>query len=195
VQSFPVRGWRWSKVRDARKANLAEVVEQFDDSTWPAVDTGRGEGPLSGNESAVFRTRLRATEGLLTNSSVALQFSRIDEDGWVYVNGQKVGESHDWQETPRFEIKPFLRAGENTIAVAVANRYGPGGINFGVALETRQDPQPPQWRRSVFNGLAELIVQSGRQPGEIKLRATADGLRSATVTLESKSCVLRPHVP
>jgi beta-galactosidase len=195
AQSFPLKEWRWSKVRDAGRANLAEVAERFDDSAWLAVDTGKGEGPLTENESAVFRTRFSATEGMLTNSSVAVRFARIDEEGWVYVNGQKVGESHDWQETPRFDVKPFLRAGENTIAVAVANRYGPGGINIGVALETRQNPPPPQWRRSVFNGLAQLIVQSSKQPGQLKLTATSAGLNSASVTLETKPCVLRPQVP
>jgi beta-galactosidase len=195
VLSLPLREWRWLKVRDARKANLAEAAEQFDDSTWAAADTGSGEGPLTEIESAVFRARLQATDAMLTNSSITLRFGRIDEDGWVYLNGRKVGESHDWQDKPRFEIKPLLRAGENTIAVAVANRYGPGGINLGVALEVRQNPPPPHWRRSLFNGLAQLIVQSTKQPGEIKLRAASDGLRSVTTTLEAKPCVLRPQVP
>jgi beta-galactosidase len=135
------------------------------------------------------------TRELLTNSSVGLCFGRIDEDGWLYVNGKKAGESHDWQDTPRFEIKPLLRPGENTIAVAVANRYGPGGLNLGVSLETRQDPRPPQWRRSVFNGLAQLIVQSTPQHGEIRLTATAAGLTPATLSLEAKPCALRPQVP
>ncbi len=195
VQSFPLKEWRWSKVRDAREPNLKEVAAQFDDSAWPAADVSSGEGPLTENESAVFRARLLATEGMLTNASVELRFSRIDEEGWAYVNGQKVGESHDWQEKPRFDVKPFLRAGENTIAVAVANRYGPGGINLGAALDTRQNLPPPQWRRSVFNGLAQLIVQSSKQPGAIQVTATSAGLNSATLTLETKPCVLRPQVP
>ena len=88
----------------------------------PAVDAARGEGPLHDNESAVFRTRLPVTDGLLTNANIVLRFGRIDEEGWVYVNGHKVGESHDWQDSPRFDIKPFLHAGDNTIAVAVSNR-------------------------------------------------------------------------
>ena len=62
-RSFPLKEWRWSKVRDARTPNLKEVAAQFDDSAWPAVDVSRGEGPLTENESAVFRTRLLATEG------------------------------------------------------------------------------------------------------------------------------------
>jgi beta-galactosidase len=195
VRSSPLTGWRWKQVQSARRGNLPEMREHFDDSSWAVADTSSGEGPLHENESAVFRTQLLITQEMLTNATVTLRFGRIDEDGWVYLNGKKVGESHDWQDTPRFEVKPFLHAGENTIAVAVANRYGPGGINLGVALETRQNPPPPQWRRSAFNGLAQLIVQSTKQAGEIRLRASSDGLRSATATLEARPCELRPQVP
>jgi beta-galactosidase len=53
----------------------------------------------------------------------------------------------------------------------------------------------PQWSRSLFNGLAQIIVQSTRDAGEFKLTATADGLAPATATAQTQSCVLRPSVP
>ncbi len=43
-----------------------------------------------------------------------------------------------------------------------------------------QDP----WTRSVFNGLAQVIVQSGRQPGALELQAASDGLRGFAVVIE-----------
>ena len=52
-----------------------------------------------------------------------------------FVNGQLAGESHDWQVPAVFDLKPFRHPGENTIAVAVANWGGPGGLNKGVTLE------------------------------------------------------------
>jgi beta-galactosidase len=195
VRSFPVAGWRWSKVPSARRANLAEENEQFDDSGWATADVTIGHGPLAENENAVFRTRLPATEDLLTNTAVVLRFGRIDDEGWVYVNGSKVGECHDWQSTPAFDVKRFLHPGENTIAVALASNAGSGGINLGVDLETRQPPSTPQWQRSVFNGLAQLIVQSTQQPGDIKLTATAEGLKPVTLTLQARPCTLRPQLP
>jgi beta-galactosidase len=39
--------------------------------------------------------------------------------------------------------------------------------------------------RSVFNGLAQLIVQSKMQPGEIRVSASSPGLQSASVTIQS----------
>ena len=53
----------------------------------------------------------------------------------------------------------------------------------------------PQWSRSLFNGLAQIIVQSTRDAGEIKLTATADGLTPATTVVKTQPCVPRPFVP
>jgi beta-galactosidase len=119
----------------------------------------------------------------------------IDEDGWVYVNGQKSGESHDWQSPPVFDLKPFLHAGENTIAIGVANWDSAGGLNKGVSLEFQEKPVAADWKRSVFNGLAQIIVQSTKEPGEIKLTASAEGLSPVTTVISSQPSTPRPSVP
>ena len=51
------------------------------------------------------------------------------------------------------------------------------------------------WSRSVFNGLAQIIVQSTKAAGEIKLTATADGLTPATVIITTQPSAGRPSVP
>ncbi len=53
----------------------------------------------------------------------------------------------------------------------------------------------PQWSRSLFNGLAQIIVQSTREAGEIKLTATADGLAQATYIVPTQPCAPRPSLP
>jgi len=49
--------------------------------------------------------------------------------------------------------------------------------------------------RKVFCGLAQVIVQTTPKAGEIKLTATAEGLKPATVAISSQPCTLRPSVP
>ena len=51
------------------------------------------------------------------------------------------------------------------------------------------------WKRSVFNGLAQIIVQSSKEPGEIKLTARAEGLSPATLVIPTQPCTPRPAVP
>jgi len=159
------------------------------------VDPQAASGPLPGRGQAVFRTKFQVTAQELDAEAVELCFGKIDEEGWVYVNGQKVGESHDSQSSPAFDVKRFLHPGENVIAVSLATWNGPGGLNKGVTLRLTGKPEMPQWRRSVFNGLAQIIVQSSNTPGETKLTARAEGLSPATMVIQARPATPRPAVP
>jgi beta-galactosidase len=194
VRSMPVTGWRWEKIPDPRKSGLPETAEKFDDSAWAKALVESESGPLQAQENGVFRATVTLTDQDLGATAIELNFGMIDEDGWVYINGRKCGESHDWQVSPGFEVKPLLHPGANTIAVTVANYSGPGGVNKGVTLLMPEQPIVPHWQRSVFNGLAQIIVQSSKKPGEIKLTARAQGLTQTVLKIEAQSAPLRPAV-
>jgi beta-galactosidase len=135
------------------------------------------------------------TEEDLKSPGVQIQFSGCDDNGWYFVNGHLVRESHNWQEEPSFEIKQYLHPGDNIIAVGVQNDKGTGGLNTNVNLEIAAIASPETCSRSLFNGLAQIIVQSSQTPGEIKLTASADGLKPATATVQTQAAVLRPSAP
>ena len=101
-----------------------------------------------------------------------------------------MGESHDWQAQPVFEAKKFLHAGDNVIAVGVNNISWQGGLNPNVNVLIVGHATTPPWARSLFNGLAQIIVQSTPDAGEIKLTATADGLQPATATVQTEPCLM-----
>lgn len=52
-------------------------------------------------------------------------------------------------------------------------------------IGTPSNPQP-QWKRKVFNGFAQVIVQSTNEAGEISLTGKSDGLKSSTIKIVSK---------
>jgi len=189
-----VSGWKWEQAADAHRADLPELGTNFDDSAWAKDNVDAESGPLEPGQNGVFRGRVTVTGQDLASESVKLAFGRIDDDGWVYVNGQKVGECHDWQATPSFEVKPYLHEGENVVAVAVANIGGSGGVNLGVKLRVREKTVVPEWKRSAFNGLAEVIVQSTGQPGDITVTAKSQGLADGVVSIRAESAPLRPAV-
>ena len=190
-----VTGWKWTRIPDPYKSELPEVAKDFNDSAWTAGNVEADTGPLGPMENAVFRCELTVTEPDLAAEVVELDFGRIDEDGWVYINGQKVGESHDWAASPSFNVKRFLHAGPNRLAVVVANYSGPGGVNLGVKLQMRGAAIYPPWQRSAFNGLGQVIVQTSKTPGQLKLTASGDGLTPATIVLQSEPCAPRPAIP
>ena len=65
------------------------------------------------------------------------------------------------------DVKRRLHPGDNTVAVVVSNYSDSGGLNRGVTLRMQDKPVMPEWKRSAFNGLAQVIVQSTREPGAI----------------------------
>jgi len=71
---------------------------------------------------------------------------------------------------------------------------GPGKIiGVGNGDPSSHEPDKASQRKS-FNGLAQVIVQSQRQPGDITLSAASPGLRTASVTIAAKAAALRPAV-
>jgi beta-galactosidase len=49
-------------------------------------------------------------------------------------------------------------------------------------------------KRSLFQGLAQAIVQSAKEPGGVLLTADSDGLRSAQINIKTEKVVLSPEV-
>ncbi|MDR7299282.1 beta-galactosidase [Pelomonas aquatica] len=108
----------------------------------------------------------------------------------VYVNGKAV--------TPRSEdgmgvidLDPAQLKDTNTLTLVFATPAegtrklfddAQGGRRW-VTLRTTQPAVP--WQRSVFNGQAQVILQSTGSAGKATLRATGDGLQAATLTVDT----------
>ncbi|HWB27533.1 MAG TPA: beta-galactosidase GalA [Chitinophagaceae bacterium] len=178
-----LEGWRMHAVSAA--ADSSQLLTNYDDSHWQRVDAGKETGSLKPGMEGVFRAHFIIKADDIENSSCIIRFGMIDDDGWVFINGKLVGESHDWQSEQSFDIKQFLQPGANTVAVLVKNKGGAGGISKGVTVELTKNHIPLHWRRSVFTGLAQVIIQSDKTSGEIKLTAHAKGLQQGSITIHS----------
>jgi beta-galactosidase len=85
----------------------------------------------------------------------------------------------------------------NLIAFKIAGEGKLIGVGNGDPNCQQSDKEP---KRSLFNGLAQVIVQASRRPGEIHIEAVKEGwdgpeLTPAKVTVQTKSVELRPSVP
>jgi beta-galactosidase len=187
--------WRWKKTTQQWDTNLLEFAASFDDSTWAPADVQSLTNQLGNNEHGVFRTHLKVTESELAANVVELCFGALNGNGKIYVNGRKAGETRDSGMVPSVDVKHLLHPGDNPVAVLVENYSSSGGITNGVTLRMQDKPVPPEWKRSVFNGLAQIIVQSTWEPGAINLTATAKGLSPAKGSVQSQPCAPRPAVP
>ena len=196
-----INNWHWKLGNISGSNAVPEYANEFNDSSWNTVKT-KTDGDSGSqvikteNTTAIYRAHVSVTADDLDNNQVQIRFDGCDDEGWYFVNGRFVGESHDWQAAPAFDIKKFLHAGDNVIAAGVKNDAGEGGLNPDVTVEIVGAGAPTApWSRSLFNGLAQIIVQSTRDAGEIKLTATSAGLAPATATIQTQPCSPRPSLP
>jgi beta-galactosidase len=81
---------------------------------------------------------------------------------------------------------------DNLVAFSIK---GPAKIlGVGNGNPTCHEPDKAS-ERSLFNGLAQIIIQTAKPPGGIELTATTDGLKSATLRFDSTQSLNRPSVP
>ena len=110
----------------------------------PRCQNRGGEATIeTPNTTAIYRAHFTLTEEDLNGAGAQICFGGCDDEGWYFVNGQFVGESHDWQAQPIFDIKKFIHAGDNVIAVGVNNVVGQGGLNPNVTVKIIGQRQRP----------------------------------------------------
>ena len=199
ARTVALNSWRWQQVGyEAGGGSRPEYAVGFDDSGWSTL---AGENEVwthtinRDDVSAVYRARFTLTAEELQGGGAQVRFSGCDDEGWYFVNGRYLGETHDWNAAPAYEISKFLRPGDNVIAVLCRNGGSQGGLNPNVSVDIALPSKPVQWSRSLFNGLAQVIVQSTKDAGEIKLTASAEGLALATTTVKAQPGTRRPSVP
>jgi beta-galactosidase len=200
TQSIPVKGWRWKlgELPESREI-VPPAAVNFDDSSWPALTTPAPgpSGVVPDGEAAIFRAHLALTKEELANPGVQLRFPDLGTHGMLYVNGKRIADSNDWMPRPPIDLRKSLHVGDNVIVVFAFKESSKGDFNTAVTLELTSAPvmPPSPWMRSVFNGLAQVILQSSKEPGTLTLTATGEGLKPAAVSVQSQPCAPHPSVP
>jgi hypothetical protein len=136
-----LNAWRMREVSSTEPG--PEVNRDYIDDDWTLLPANKLQtNSLAPGHTAVYRTTVGLTEDDFGNGSkLDLSFNRIDDLGWIYVNGKLIGKTTDWSKEYTFETTGELQPGVNVIAVIVHNVDGPGGIsaaNLGPEPETRR---------------------------------------------------------
>jgi beta-galactosidase len=135
-----------------------------------------------------------------TSAEITMGRERLLMDiGWRFALGHAV-DTHGhspWNSALRVLDHSILKSGKN-VYTAIGTPFvkthqwenlniDPGVVGVFIPAGT--------WKRKVFNGLAQIIVQSQQQPGEITLTATSPGLKSSAIKIKTQPVTLRPAVP
>lgn len=188
VRSRPLNTWRFKRFSNTWVPDQMQAATTIDDTTWGALDAFAETGPLHMGDRALFHGRFDVEKEDLESEGVELRFNHLVGGALIVVNGQAVGRMSDARTPSVYDVKAVLHIGANDVAV-VAGDYEPEpvGITRGVFLDLTGRAPEPVWKRSAFNGLAEVIVQSSGAPGEIRLSAQSDGIAQADAAVEARA--------
>ncbi len=175
-----------------------EAADGYDDSGWKAAFIfSRDDDWRAYTDTLVVIRGSFELPDLAQGAEVHLFTKSITDRQSVYVNGHLVA-AHLRRDDPNQSFRldrSLIRPGRNVYAV-VGQRFrkrsqwdepntDPGNVQVVTPAA--------QWKRSVFNGLAQVLVQSARQPGEITLSASSPGLKPAVIKLKTRAVALRPE--
>ncbi|MGH7980683.1 MAG: hypothetical protein ACREE6_15000 [Limisphaerales bacterium] len=131
-------------------------------------------------------------------TTISFLLRDLGEKQWVYLNGQSIAVDVRLDNAGKeFDLDPaLLRQGKNVVAI-IATPLSRGARDrrsdereTGNPVVVRIVTSPGSWKRSLFNGLAQVIVQSTRQPGQITLTASSPSLSPYTLKLHTQPAVL-----
>ena len=173
-----------------------------DESKWPDLFQGRdddqGNVPKDKPSVRVVRCRFYLPQ-LDEYSEVTLLPKSIVDGQAIYVNGHLIADKIKRDDPGKAYTLPksILRKGRNIYAVVgteLLRRWKWENLN-GDPGSIRTVIPAAQWKRSLFSGLAQVIVQSDKKAGTIVLKASSEGLSETSLDIKTLSVLLRPSVP
>lgn len=166
-----------------------EAGYEYDDSGWRQFEqTSEVNKPVT-DRFMVVRGGFELPE-LTADTRVTLFTASITENQSLYVNGKRIAANIKRGASNQDYVldHKFLRQGRNVFA-AVGTPFVKTWIweelNTYPGVVQIHRPHEP-WRRRAFNGLAQVIVQSGTRPGRLVLRTESPGLKSAVLTIKTE---------
>jgi beta-galactosidase len=165
-----------------------ETGYEFDDSKWKAFEQPAEVNQRITDRFMVVRGSFELAE-LTADTRVTLFTASISDNQSVYINGKRVAANIKRGAAGQDYVldHKLLRKGKNIFTAVGApflktHQWEELNIYPGVVQVYRPHAT---WRRRVFNGLAQVLVQSGTQPGKLVLHAESTGLKPATQTIKT----------
>jgi beta-galactosidase len=183
--NIPIDGLMESPATDTTGALL--LSDEVNTQNWRKAFSGLADTSV---KKWVYRGKVILTKEM-ADSALTLFYSSIGRKQTIYFNEHLLASNVDYQKDgSTFTInKGMSKEGLNTLTVValpirkqhdwdVVNT-NPGLVQFKVSAGV--------WKRKLFNGLAQVIVQSTHsKQGNIKLTASAKGLSTSVLLIKAK---------
>jgi beta-galactosidase len=179
-------------------ASRPETSADYNDALWQrAFRDDRTQQFGDSVKALVYRGTFTMPE-LKGDETVTFFYNSIGREQSIYINGKEIGANlAQDQRGNEFRLSASqLRSGQNTLAIAatpILKKQPWDVINMDPGLVQILRPAE-QWKRKLFNGLSQVILQATGEEGDIILTATSPGLKAQTIIIKSSKADLRPAV-
>lgn len=185
IQTFNIENLKEKELSSIDDKKEATAV--IDDANWKEAFKDRDYKKLP--KAYVYRGSFMLPENIST-SVVTFFYKNIGREQSIFVNGKNIATNLKEDETANgFVLDPaILKTGQNVISILatpIPKKYEWDNVNTDPGLIQVVSPAEP-WRRKLFSGKAQLIVQSTSDPGVITITASSAKLKSSVLTLEVK---------
>lgn len=161
---------------------LPETLPEYNESDWKEAFKDRDYKNLA--SSYVYKTTFKLDE-LSKKDKIAFFYEKIGEETVVFVNGHLITPSKD--DTQKYVLsQEVLKQGTNTVHIIAKPIHKVNDwdiINSNPGIIQVITPSEP-WKRKLFNGYAQVIVQTDGSDNEIVLLAKGEGLQSQTIKIK-----------
>lgn len=178
--------------------NRPEIAAEVDDTNWKKAFTTQSSNWREYTDSLIVVRGTFVLPDRLPEAEVTLLTKSIVENQSVFINGQRIAgnvQRDDPDQSYRLD-HALIHPGSNVYAVTgkrFRKRHQWDEPNTDPGLVQVIFPAEP-WKRRVFNGLAQIIIQSERRAGSITLTAASPGLEPAGIQIQTRQVPLQPAV-
>jgi len=155
-----------SKINTSNESFFKEL--SFNDETWPEMQApDLWENQQLGNlDGVVWMRKSIVISKEDSRNDAVLELAKIDDMDITYINGIEIGTTNKYDEKRVYKIPVgTLRAGENVIAVKIADYAGGGGIwgdpsDLKIRLRSTNIPLSGAWKFNVVEINSEISPNS-----------------------------------
>ncbi len=185
IETITIRNLKEKAVESMDGTN--ETGVDVDDTKWKEAFKDRDYKKLA--KAYVYRGHIMLPENF-TTSTITLFYKNIGREQSLYINGKEITRNQKENETGNGYLldRKMLQAGKNIITIVatpIPKQHDWDNVNTDpgvIQLFTAAQP----WKRTLFNGLAQIIVQTTKEAGEITITATSPNLKTTVLRLNSK---------
>ena len=177
---------------------VEETAEVYDDKQWqPAFKDDRTKEFGEKAKAIVYRGNFNLPQ-INAADVVSFFYNSLGKEQSIYINGKQLASNILKSDKGNTFIldAALLHPGENSIAITATPllKNQPWDVvNMNPGLFQIVTPAAT-YKRKLFSGLAQVIVQSTGDAGEIIITANANGLKQGTLKIQSTATALRPAI-